>query len=48
MDFTTLYVVVGDLATAVGLSAFGFVVDPFVYLGHEMVWNYYGAPKARR
>jgi uncharacterized membrane protein len=46
MDFTTLYVVVGDLATAVGLSAFGFVVGPFVYLGHEMVWDYYGAPKA--
>lgn len=45
MDFTTLYVVVGDLPTAIGLSAFGFVVGPFVYLGHEMAWDYYGAPR---
>jgi len=28
MDFTTIYVVVGDLATTAGLSAFGFVVGP--------------------
>jgi uncharacterized membrane protein len=45
MDFTTLYVVVGDLATAAGLSAFAFVVGPFVYLGHEKVWDYYGPPR---
>ncbi len=47
MDFTTNYVVVGDLATAVALSAFGFVVGPFVYLGHEMAWDYYGSLRAR-
>ncbi len=47
MDFTTLYVVVGDLATAAGLSAFGFVVGPFVYLGHEWAWDYYGSPAER-
>jgi uncharacterized membrane protein len=46
MDFITNYVVVGDLAKAVGLSAFGFVVGPFVYLGHEMAWDYYGSPRA--
>jgi uncharacterized membrane protein len=45
MDFTTNYVVVGDLATAAVLSAFGFVVGPFVYLGHEMAWDYYGSPR---
>jgi uncharacterized membrane protein len=45
MDFTTLYVVVGDLATAAGLSAFAFVIGPFVYLGHEKVWDYYGSPQ---
>jgi len=44
MDFTANYVVVGDLATAAGLSAFGFVVGPFVYFGHERVWEYYGSP----
>jgi uncharacterized membrane protein len=43
MDFTTLYVVVGDLAIAAGLSAFGFVVGPFVYLGHEMAWDHFTA-----
>ena len=47
MDFTTNYVVVGDVATAVGLSAFAFVVGPFVYLGHEKLWDYYGSPRAR-
>jgi hypothetical protein len=39
--------VVGDLATAVGLSAFAFVVGPFVYLGHEKLWDYYGSPRER-
>jgi uncharacterized membrane protein len=44
-DFTTLYIVVGDIATAVGLSAFAFVIGPFVYLGHEKLWDYYSSPK---
>lgn len=41
MDFTTIYVFVGDPITAAGLSAFGFVVGPFVYWGHEKAWEYY-------
>jgi uncharacterized membrane protein len=45
MDFTTNYLVVGELATAAGLSAFAFVVGPFVYLGHEKAWDYYGSPR---
>ena len=52
MDFTANYVVVGDLATAVGLSAFAFVVGPFVYLGHEKLWTIMArrenAPSIRR
>ena len=47
MDFTVNYVAVGDVATAVGLSAFAFVVGPFVYLGHEKLWDYYGSPSER-
>jgi uncharacterized membrane protein len=47
MDFTATYVVVGDLATAAGLSAFAFVVGPFVYLGHEKLWDYYSSPRDR-
>jgi len=41
MDFTTVWVVVGDAATAAGLAAFGFVVGPFVYFGHEKAWDYF-------
>jgi uncharacterized membrane protein len=42
MDFTTNYVVVGDVASAVILSATGFVFGPFVYFGHEKAWDYFG------
>jgi uncharacterized membrane protein len=48
MDFTTNYVVTGNLAAAAGLSAFGFVVGPFVYIGHEMAWDYYTRPASAR
>ncbi len=47
IDFTTNYVVVGELATAAALSAVGFVVGPFVYLGHEMAWDRFGSPGER-
>jgi uncharacterized membrane protein len=47
MDFTTNFVVVGDIATAVVLSASGFVLGPFVYLGHEWAWDYYDPPTAQ-
>jgi uncharacterized membrane protein len=47
MDFTTNYVVVGNAVTAAGLSAFAFVVGPFVYLGHEKAWEHYGARSER-
>jgi hypothetical protein len=35
MDFVTNFVVLGDVATAATLSASGFILDPFVYFGHE-------------
>jgi uncharacterized membrane protein len=44
MDFATNFVVVGDLATAAVLSASGFILGPFVYFGHERLWEYYGSP----
>lgn len=47
MNFTTIYVVVGDLATTAGLSAFGFVVGPVVYLGYDKAWEYFNSPKPR-
>jgi uncharacterized membrane protein len=48
MDFTTNYVVVADLVTAAILTAPRFLVGPFVYLGHEMAWDYFGAPRKAR
>jgi uncharacterized membrane protein len=47
MDFTTNYVVVGDAAAAVVLSASGFILGPFVYFGHERAWDYFSAPRER-
>jgi uncharacterized membrane protein len=44
MDFTVNYVATGDVATAAGLSAFAFVVGPFVYIGHEKAWERFGTP----
>jgi uncharacterized membrane protein len=39
IDFGALYVATGDPMTAVGLAAWGFVVGPFVYWGHEKLWE---------
>jgi uncharacterized membrane protein len=39
LDFSVTFIVVRDLAIAAGLSAFGFVVGPFVYYGHEKLWD---------
>ena len=47
-DFTTTYVVLADAATAGVLTAFGFVLGPFVYLGHEMLWDYYTTWRQRK
>lgn len=47
IDFTATYVIVGDLATAAGLSAVGFVAGPFVYFAHEKAWDYFASPKAK-
>src|SRR5215831_7111582 len=44
LDFTTNYVVIGELQTAAGLSAFNLVAGPLFYLAHETAWNYFGKP----
>jgi uncharacterized membrane protein len=41
LDFTTNYVVIGELATAAGLSSFNLVAGPLFYLGHEAAWSYF-------
>ncbi len=40
LDFTTNYLVIGELGTAAGLSTFNLFAGPLFYLGHEAVWNY--------
>ena len=39
IEFTTNYVVVRDIGEAAALSAAGIVIGPFVYLGHEVLWD---------
>jgi uncharacterized membrane protein len=43
LDFSTNYLVIGELATAAGLSTINLVAGPLFYLGHEAAWNYLGA-----
>ncbi|WP_426442689.1 DUF2061 domain-containing protein [Bradyrhizobium genosp. P] len=40
LDFTTNYLVIGELGTAAGLSSFNLVAGPLFYLAHEAAWNY--------
>jgi uncharacterized membrane protein len=42
LDFSVNYVVIGELATAAGLSTFNMIAGPLFYLGHEAMWNYLG------
>jgi uncharacterized membrane protein len=46
LDFTTNYIVIGELATAAGLSTFNLVAGPLFYFAHEAVWNYLGHPQS--
>jgi uncharacterized membrane protein len=39
IEFTTNFAVVRDLGEAAALSAAGIVIGPFVYLGHEVLWD---------
>jgi uncharacterized membrane protein len=41
-EFTTNYLVVRDVGMAAALSAWGLVLGPFVYYGHERVWERIG------
>lgn len=49
LDFTTNYVVLGELATAAGLSSFALVAGPLFYFAHEqrgITWDRPSAGKA--
>jgi uncharacterized membrane protein len=42
LDFSTNYLVIGEVATAAGLSTFNLIAGPLFYLAHEAAWNYLG------
>src|SRR6202167_1853010 len=42
LDFSSNYIVLGELTTAAGLSTFALVGGPLFYLGPGTAWNYFG------
>ena len=46
LDFSTNYLVIGEFATAAGLSTYNLIAGPLFYLGHEAAWTYFGASEA--
>jgi uncharacterized membrane protein len=48
VDFGASYFVIGELATAAGLSSLSLVAGPVFYFAHEAAWHYYGPASARQ
>jgi len=46
LDFSTNYIVIGEIATAAGLSTFNLIAGPLFYFAHEAVWNHLGPAEA--
>src|SRR4029077_19046296 len=46
-EFGANYFVIGELATAAGLSSLSLVAGPIAYFAHEAAWHYYGPLSAR-
>jgi uncharacterized membrane protein len=47
VDFGANYIVIGELATAAGLSSLSLVAGPIAYFAHEAAWHYYGPASAQ-
>jgi uncharacterized membrane protein len=47
VDFGANYLVIGEFATAAGLSSLSLVAGPIAYFTHEAAWHYYGPASAR-
>ncbi len=47
LDFTSNILVIGDLAAAASLSAYGLVAGPLFFFAHEMIWGRIG-PKGEK
>ena len=48
IDFTTNVIAIGNLVTASLLSAWNTLTGPWIYLGHELAWDYFGSPPAKQ
>ena len=48
IDFSTNLIAIGNLVTASLLSAWNTVTGPWIYLGHELAWDYFGAPAVKQ
>jgi uncharacterized membrane protein len=48
IDFGANYFVIGELATAAGLSGLSLVAGPVFYFVHEAAWHHYGTASARQ
>ena len=46
-DFGANYFVIGELATAAGLSSVSLVAGPIAYFAHEAAWHFYGPASAQ-
>jgi uncharacterized membrane protein len=46
-DFGANYFVIGELATAAGLSSLSLIAGPIAYFAHEAAWHFYGPASAR-
>jgi uncharacterized membrane protein len=47
IDFGANYFVIGELATAAGLSSLSLVAGPFAYFAHEVAWHWFGPVSSR-
>jgi uncharacterized membrane protein len=47
IDFGANYFVIGELATAAGLSSLSLVAGPIAYFAHEVAWHYFGPVSSR-
>lgn len=43
MDFTSNVIAIGDVATSALLSAWSTLAGTWIYFGHELAWDYFGA-----
>jgi uncharacterized membrane protein len=42
VDFSANYVATRDVVAAAGLTVFAAVISPFIYYGHEKLWDHFG------